>query len=124
MKWSRDSVFGLPAPLPDLPAFHRRLVTGLNAILFVFLYAFRLFGMVPWLLRLGGTGTHEENATYVLLIAFVQAVFDTAMINLLVCYLASLKVDSPVLRLIMRRAIAVAVGTMPLLQLVPLFRPE
>jgi hypothetical protein len=80
--------------------------------------------MIPWVLRLGGTGTFEENAAYVLVMAFVQAVFDAAMINLLVCYVASLKVDSPVLRLVMRRSISVAVWTMPFLQVVPYFRPE
>lgn len=78
--------------------------------------------MVPWFLRLGGTGTVEEKAAFVLVFAFVQAVLDAAMINLLVCYFASLKVDSPVLRSVMRRSITVAVWTIPILQVVAYFR--
>ncbi len=118
------NVFGLPESLEYVSSFHRGVLILSNIVLFIVLYLFRAFSMIPWVLRLGGTGTFEENAAYVLVMAFVQAVFDAAMINLLVCYVASLKVDSPVLRLVMRRSISVAVWTMPFLQVVPYFRPE
>jgi len=81
-----------------------------------------MYMMVPWFLRLGGTGTTEENVAFVLAFAFVQAVFDAAMINLLACYFASLKVDSPVLRAVMRRSIIVAIWTMPVVQVVGYFQ--
>lgn len=105
-----------------IPARTRNILLFCNMILFLFLYIARIFMMVPWLLRLGGTGTTEENVTFVLVFAFVQAVFDAAMINLLACYFASLKVDSPVLRAVMRRSIVVAIWTIPVVQVVGSFQ--
>lgn len=115
---SPKSVFEQPAAASRLPRRVKILMFLGSALAFGVFYVFTVISMIPWLLRLGGSGEYDQKVVYILIYSFANSVFYASMTNVLVCYLVLLWVDSAAARAIMRRSIPVAVWSFPLVHLI------